>query len=104
MGSTGASGKGGEESYSDSGGRIQEPLAYLARIPLYSEFMIDPSAEKNGHRMPTWAKIFALVALTVLFLLLYLLLSRGGGSHGPQRHFSSDASIVGSGGQGVFLA
>lgn len=49
----------------------------------------DLDLDRGAPRTPRWVKVFGIVALIVLLLFLALLLTRGAGGHGPQRHFSS---------------
>jgi hypothetical protein len=39
---------------------------------------------------PRWVKVSGIIAVIVLLLLVFLVLTRGAGGHGPSRHTSSD--------------
>lgn len=54
----------------------------MAEPPRYSE------VSDEVHRTPRWVKVFGIIAVAVVLLLLALLLIRGPGGHGPQRHSS----------------
>lgn len=45
----------------------------------------DPE-RSDRYKTPTWVKAFGLVALVVLALIAFILITGLGGPHGPQRH------------------
>jgi hypothetical protein len=38
---------------------------------------------------PRWVKVFAIIALVVVLLFVFLMFTRGPGGHGPGRHTGS---------------
>jgi hypothetical protein len=49
----------------------------------------DPSAYPG---MPRWVKVFGIIAIALVLLVLFVILSGIGGPHGPGRHLPSSGS------------
>ena len=62
-----------------------------------NEPLDNPRANDETHEValppypgaPRWVKVFGIIALVVVLLFVILLLTRGPGGHGPNRHTSS---------------
>ena len=53
----------------------------------------DPKAPDRYPGTPGWVKVFGVIALLIVLLVTFILVTGLGGPHGPQRH---GASIEGS--------
>ena len=58
--------------------------------------MADPLPDDDTGT-PRWVKVFGIIALAVVLLFVFLLLTRGpGGGHGPNRHMAPSVTEQGA--------